>query len=120
MLATRGGRPTDVALATAAAYVPWAAILIWGGPSLSERDTLRLALALGAVAGLALVLAPPVLSDDVWRYLWDGRVLRAGISPYAHAPDHPSLAFLRDAGWRRVNNPEIPTIYPPVAQILFA
>ena len=70
-------------------------------------------------AGALLVAAPSVLSDDLFRYLWDGRVLRAGIDPYAYAPSAPELAFLRDALWNRVNHPDVPTIYPPASQLLF-
>ncbi|MFC6594031.1 hypothetical protein [Kitasatospora paranensis] len=90
-----------------------------------------------AVAGIGL-LAPPRTSDDAYRYVWDGRVQAAGISPYRYAPDDPALAGLRAgspdlfppagrcAGWderrtaagacSRLNRPAVPTIYPPVAQ----
>lgn len=64
-------------------------------------------------------LAPPAHSDDVYRYLWDGRVQRAGINPYRFAPDAPALGALRDPGWARVNNRSLPTIYPPLAQLAF-
>ncbi|MFE0464953.1 hypothetical protein ACFW1A_37440 [Kitasatospora sp. NPDC058965] len=86
-----------------------------------------------AAAGL---LAAPRTSDDAYRYVWDGRVQAAGISPYAHTPDDPALARLRDpglfpvgdgcTGWderrtgagdcTRINRPAVHTIYPPVAQ----
>ncbi|GAA3231183.1 glycosyltransferase 87 family protein [Actinocorallia longicatena] len=97
----------------------------------------------GTVAVLATgLLKPPLTSDDSYRYLWDGRVQAAGISPYAHPPDAPALAGLRAKapelfpvgtdckGWdvRRaeagfcshVNRPAVPTIYPPVAEGYFA
>lgn len=74
-----------------------------------------------AVAARALWLAPSVpLSDDLYRYLWDGRVANAGIHPFAYAPAAPELAALRDDEvWPHVNHPGIPTIYPPVAQAWF-
>jgi len=76
----------------------------------------------GAAAALrlTLVLAPPALSDDVYRYAWDGRVLGAGYNPYDHAPADATLAHLRGDEWERINNPELRTIYPPMAQALFA
>src|SRR4051812_23190448 len=40
--------------------------------------------------------AAPSLSDDVFRFLWDGRVQAAGINPYLYPPDDPALAGLRD------------------------
>ena len=39
---------------------------------------------------------PPHLSDDLYRYMWDGRVQAAGIDPYAYVPSAPQLAHLRD------------------------
>jgi hypothetical protein len=57
----------------------------------------------------ALLLFPtPALSNDVYRYLRDGRVSARGINPYAEPPNDP-----------RINHPEIPSIYPPHAQMLF-
>ncbi|MEU9079916.1 glycosyltransferase 87 family protein [Kitasatospora sp. NPDC048538] len=91
-----------------------------------------------AVAAVGL-LAPPRSSDDAYRYVWDGRVQAAGISPYARTPDDPALAPLRDpglfpvgdgcTGWderrttagdcTRINRPAVHTVYPPVAQAWF-
>lgn len=69
---------------------------------------------------LPLLFAEPALSTDVYRYLWDGRVLRSGTNPYALAPDAPQLAALRDSWHSQINHAEIRTIYPPVAELLFA
>jgi len=65
-------------------------------------------------------LAPPAHSDDVYRYLWDGRVQRNGVNPYLYAPEDAHLAALRDASWERINHRELPTLYPPLAQLAFA
>ena len=66
--------------------------------------------------------APPLLSTDIYRYVWDGRVQRAGINPYRYLPDAPQLAFLRDqAVFPNINRADYaPTIYPPAAELLFA
>ena len=70
---------------------------------------------------LVMVCSPPLLSDDVYRYVWDGRVALAGINPFVYAPDAVELAHLRDdAVWPLINHKQVPTIYPPVAQWLFA
>lgn len=70
---------------------------------------------------VALVFAEPVLSDDIFRYVWEGRVTLAGYNPFSHAPSSEVLVALRDdAIWPRINHPEISTIYPPVSQLLFA
>jgi len=82
---------------------------------------LLLVLTAGAVFRIVLVPTAPVLSDDAYRYLWDGRVIAAGIDPYAYAPSAPDLRSLRDDQvWPRINRPTQRTIYPPLAQALFA
>ena len=65
------------------------------------------------------LFAEPWLSDDLWRYLWEGKVARAGFSPYELAPDAPELASLRDAIHARVAHREVGSVYPPLAQLLF-
>jgi alpha-1,6-mannosyltransferase len=76
------------------------------------------------VALLARVIAlpsPPTLSDDVYRYVWDGRVQAAGINPYRYVPADEHLAALRDNEiYPNINRKDYaPTIYPPVAQMIF-
>jgi hypothetical protein len=67
----------------------------------------------------------PRTSDGAYRYIWDGRVLLAGMDPYHFVPLDPELAHLRDpllfpkAGPPLINRPGVPTIYPPIAQIWF-
>lgn len=74
---------------------------------------------IAALLRLAFIAQPAMLSTDVYRYLWDGRVFANGINPYAHAPDDQALAALRTPWHSSINHPEIPTIYPPHAEILF-
>ncbi|MBI4397218.1 MAG: TIGR04282 family arsenosugar biosynthesis glycosyltransferase [Elusimicrobia bacterium] len=77
------------------------------------------ALVAGALFRLTIFIAPPTLSDDAYRYLWDGRVQAAGINPYRHAPDDPALAGLRTPEWDGINHKNLRTIYPPLAQAAF-
>jgi hypothetical protein len=68
-----------------------------------------------------LMITPPTLSDDMYRYVWDGRVQNQGISPYFYAPKAPELAYLRDeAVWQHVNRKTAITVYPPAAEMTFA
>jgi alpha-1,6-mannosyltransferase len=72
------------------------------------------------ICRLALLGAPPTLSTDAYRYVWDARIARAGVSPYAAAPTAPELAHLRDDRiYPRLNHATWRTIYPPGAQIFF-
>ena len=97
-----------------------AVVVVRRGPL--PRATIWIVLG-AAVAMRALTLAaPPLLSSDVYRYVWDGRVQLAGINPYRYLPVADELAFLRDeAVYPHINRAEYaPTIYPPAAQAIFA
>lgn len=76
--------------------------------------------AVAIVARLILVVSQPALSDDLYRYVWDGKVQAAGINPYRYAPDAPQLAFLRDDLWPPINQKWQRTPYPPAAELVFA
>jgi hypothetical protein len=83
------------------------------------RGQLVVMVLVGLCARIPAWLSPPRHSDDVYRYLWDGRVQRAGQNPYRFAADAPELAPLRDDNWQHINNRELPTIYPPLLQLAF-
>jgi alpha-1,6-mannosyltransferase len=82
---------------------------------------LWLVLGLGILLRAYVLLFDPLLSSDVYRYVWDGRVQAAGINPYRYFPAHEALAFLRDGTiFPRINRADFAvTIYPPVAQFFF-
>ncbi len=68
---------------------------------------------------LAAFVHGPQFSDDVQRYAWEGEVVLDGKSPYAFAPAAPELAELRARAPElaaRVNHPDVPAVYPPLAQ----
>jgi glycosyltransferase involved in cell wall biosynthesis len=73
---------------------------------------------LGLAAGLRAVLLFMFPGDDVWRYLWEGRVLNAGFNPYVLPPSSEVLAPLRTPWWELVGHKEITAIYPPLTQAL--
>lgn len=76
---------------------------------------------LGLLFRLSLLSTPVVLSSDVYRYFWDGRVQLAGINPYRYPPRASELSDLRDPEVHsRINRPWARTVYPPGAQMLFA
>jgi hypothetical protein len=60
------------------------------------RASVMLILLGGIAIQLAAVSAPPQNSDDLYRYIWDGRVQAAGIDPYAYVPLARQLTGLRD------------------------
>jgi hypothetical protein len=75
--------------------------------------------AVGLLTRVAILPTPHILSDDAFRYAWDGRVAAAGINPFVHTPDDPALAHLRTSLHPRINHPDLVTVYPPVAQVCF-
>jgi hypothetical protein len=56
----------------------------------APRATLRSALLWGALFRATVALRAPDLSEDLYRYAWDGHVCFPGISPYARVPDDPA------------------------------
>jgi hypothetical protein len=86
----------------------------------SAPSALRFVIVAALLFRLVAAWGEPALSDDLYRFVWDGRVQLHGIHPYAHTPDDPALTELRDDDWSRINHPELRTIYPPLAQIVFA
>jgi hypothetical protein len=111
-----------------------------------RRTSVALILLGGIALQLAAVSAPPQNSNDLYRYIWDGRVQAAGIDPYAYVPSASQLTGLREPGFlwladgeycvkasyvasqpaaelapgcTRINRPTVPTIYPPVAEAYF-
>ena len=74
----------------------------------------------GCVFRLTILSSTPSLSDDVYRYVWDGVVQLKGINPYLYAPASEALAGVNNPGLlASVNHAELPTIYPPFAQLYF-
>ena len=85
-----------------------------------DRVLLGFILGGGLVFRLVLVPTPVVLSSDIHRYLWDGRVQWAGINPYRYPPAAEELAALRDAQVHpQINRPTKRTVYPPGMEALY-
>jgi len=80
--------------------------------------TLPLRGALVAAVLLRVIFLPgtPSLTDDFYRYQWDGRVQQAGINPYRYAPNDPRLDGVAYVDRDRVNHPKVRTVYPPLAE----
>jgi alpha-1,6-mannosyltransferase len=99
--------------------VTWAATKL--AENLPARAALIVILGLALAMRLALVGEAPLLSTDVYRYVWDGRVQGAGINPYLFVPADPSLQALRDAAiFPHINRADYAvTAYPPLAQAFF-
>jgi hypothetical protein len=86
---------------------------------LDDRE-LGFALTAAVLWRAALVAAPPLVSDDVYRYVWEGRIQHHGGNPYrwADRPEAPRWTALRDATWEGVNHKDYTAVYPPAWQLL--
>ena len=87
----------------------------------TAATTLPLRGALVAAVLLRVIFLPgvPSLTDDFYRYQWDGRVQQAGVNPYRYAPDDPRLDRVGYADRSRINHPRLRTVYPPLAEATF-
>ncbi len=80
---------------------------------------------LGVIWGLAilfrilLLFTEYSLSDDVYRFIWDGHLLRQGVNPYAQAVNSPLLDSFEIPIRNLVNHDWMATPYLPTAQLLF-
>jgi alpha-1,6-mannosyltransferase len=99
-------------------YVPLAWLSLRSNDS---RSLLVLGLLFAALFRLSIIFSPPYLSDDIYRYIWDGRVQFSGINPYRYIPADESLAQLRDQEiYPNINRRDYAhTMYPPVAEGAF-
>ena len=85
--------------------------------STGSRYALLMSLALPAFWRAPLLLQPPTLSSDVYRYVFDGRIQRLGDNPYLIVPaNHPELHTVET---QLMNHPRLPTPYPPGAELFF-
>jgi hypothetical protein len=71
-----------------------------------------------------LLFAIPNLSDDFYRFIWDGRLLASGYHPFAEVPSyylehHLSIPGINTELFQKLNSPDYFTIYPPVSQFIF-
>src|SRR5271170_7029600 len=88
-----------------------------------DRFTFPIILAVAIACRLSVLFAAPYLSNDIYRYVWDGIVQHAHVSPYRYVPADPTLSFLRaphQEVFDNINRRDYAyTIYPPAAQALF-
>ena len=84
-----------------------------------SRRVVVIGLVLAAVWHIAFLRVPAAADDDIHRYVWDGRLQRLGYNPYIVVPSDPAFASLHTPETRTLNNPGLPSPYPPAAQLFF-
>jgi len=82
---------------------------------------IKVELSIFIVALLCRAAVFPLLpSDDINRYMWEGKMLNQNVNPYELAPDSSKLVGLRDNVWKGINHPDMPAAYPPGILFLFS
>jgi hypothetical protein len=71
---------------------------------------------------VVLLFSFPNLSDDIYRFIWDGKLTLSGINPYQYLPTE--VLSMNAAGvdsqlFEQLNSPNYYTIYPPISQAMF-
>lgn len=90
----------------------------WRSNVLSSKEVVLTAV----LFRLVVFPLPPVLSDDGYRYVWDGVVqVQAGQNPYRFTPADDALAGMHDEVlFGALNSPDYHSVYPPLSQAIFA
>lgn len=85
--------------------------------NLSVRTILVVAIGLRAI----FFFLPPSLSDDAYRYVWDGMLQADGINPYLYTPSDEELSLYHDEPiYALLNSQDYYSVYPPISQFIFA
>jgi hypothetical protein len=66
-----------------------------------------------------LLLLPMFPSDDIWRYMWEGKMQNLGFNVYAVAPISETLSGYRDGYWQMMNHRDVVALYPLGTQTVF-
>jgi alpha-1,6-mannosyltransferase len=83
------------------------------------RRVVVIGLMLAPVWHVEFLRVPAGADDDIHRYVWDGRLQRLGYNPYLVVPSDPAVKGLHTPETRSLNNPDLPSPYPPGAQLFF-
>lgn len=77
----------------------------------------------GIIFRSLLLFSVPNLSDDVYRFIWDGRLAANEINPFSHLPAEimqmPPVPGITKELFGQLNSPQYYTIYPPVLQGIY-
>lgn len=102
----------------AVSFIASAALLV-----LWKRDPLTRTQVLWGAFLLRIAFLPllPVLTDDLYRYIWDGWLQMEGINPYQYPPNHEALSSFQDTTlYGELNSKPYYSVYPPGTQLFFA
>ncbi len=117
---TRQGHAYLTLFFIAFAFYLVATVLILRRPTSCTSPPLLTIAVFAILFRIPLWFTTPTLSTDIWRYLWDGRLINHAVNPYANRVDAPALDSLATPLRARVDHAWMATPYPPVAELTFA
>jgi alpha-1,6-mannosyltransferase len=90
----------------------------------SNTVDLKWCIYVGVATRIAIMGSLPNLSNDFWRFLWDGHLQVLGFNPYSLTPYEVMLRQLENFKdseyiYSHLNSPFYYSVYPPVLQFLF-
>ena len=90
----------------------------------SKNLDLKFIIGAGIFFRLLFLFSIPVLSDDIYRFIWDGRLWQAGINPFQFTPSEIINSNFHISGidqelYEKLNSPNYFTVYPPFHQLIF-
>ncbi|MCB0490323.1 MAG: glycosyltransferase 87 family protein [Cyclobacteriaceae bacterium] len=114
-------RPDSAVLLSS--YTVLFVLYVWVIQSASDFD-FKFWLVTALLFRLLFVASLPVLSDDFYRFIWDGRLIASGVHPFAELPSfylqpEHTISGLNQALFDRLNSQNYFTVYPPLAQAVF-
>ena len=118
-----------------AAFFVYYAVTVRIGKSPASVKSFGIVILFSILFRLILLPSVAIHESDFYRYLWDGKSFKNVINPFKYAPAEVNstkaeanqeierLKELRDRNplyFERINHSGVPTIYPPLAQAVFA
>lgn len=99
-------------------------LLYWQISKSENKKEIQFWLGAGIFFRIIFLFSIPNLSDDFYRFIWDGRLLASGLHPFSHLPSYYIENKITIVGvdqqlFEKLNSPNYFTIYPPVNQFIF-
>jgi hypothetical protein len=114
------GTPLHLTLLAVSCVAYLAALIVsWRTASAAPALAIWSILAFGAAMRLPHLFPPTGAGSDIFRYVWDARVQRAGHDPLVVIPSDPAYAAIHTPDTRQMQHTHIPSPYPPAAQLFF-
>ncbi|TKB96943.1 polyprenol phosphomannose-dependent alpha 1,6 mannosyltransferase MptB [Pedobacter cryophilus] len=88
----------------------------------NDSNHQKLNLGLAIISRLLLLFSFPLLSDDIYRFIWDGSLILHGINPFSFTPQElmlEKLDWLDPLLFQKMNSPAYYSVYPPINQLAF-